>query len=99
VAAAAAPPPACPPESAGAAGDLLVQNFLFCPVTVNVARGSELRWINRDQVPHTVSADGDVFDTGNFGRDEPRSIRFDTPGTFTYFCRLHPFMRGTVVVA
>lgn len=90
----------CPPELGDpAAGDLVVQNFLFCPVRVSVAPGAELRWSNRDAAPHTVSADGDEFDTGNFGRGEVRSVRFDRPGTYHYFCRLHPFMRGTVVVA
>lgn len=89
----------CPPEVAEPGGDLLVQNFLFCPVSVTVVAGSELRWSNRDQAPHTVTADGDAFDTGGFGRGEVRSVRFDRPGTFHYFCRLHPFMRGTVVVA
>ncbi len=90
----------CPPDAAtDPGGALVVQNFLFCPVSVTVPAGSELRWSNRDQAPHTVSADGGEFDTGNFGRGELRSLRFDRPGTFHYFCRLHPFMRGTVVVA
>ena len=90
----------CPPDAAtDPGGALVVQNFLFCPVSVTVPAGSELRWSNRDQAPHTVSADGGEFDTGNFGRGELRSLRFDRPGTYHYFCRLHPFMRGTVVVA
>jgi plastocyanin len=89
----------CPPDQPGPAGTLLVQNFLFCPIRVTVAAGSELRWSNRDTAPHTVSADGDEFDTGTFGRGEERTVRFERAGTFHYFCRLHPFMRGTVVVA
>ncbi len=89
----------CPPDGADPAGTLLVQNFLFCPGTVTVTAGSELRWVNRDQAPHTVSADNAEFDTGNFGHGEVRGIRFDRSGTYRYFCRLHPFMRGTVVVA
>ena len=98
VAGTGAPQAACPPEPADAAAGLLVQNFLFCPVTVTVARGSELRWVNRDQAPHTATADGPDFDTGAFGQGEARTVRFDRAGTYTYFCRLHPFMRGTVVV-
>ena len=89
----------CPPDAVDPAGALVVQNFLYCPISVTVPAGSELRWSNRDTVPHTVSADGDEFDTGNFGRGEVRAVRFERPGTFHYFCRLHPFMRGTVVVA
>ena len=96
---AAGPAASCPPaDPAAAPGELLVQNFLFCPATVTVAPGTELRWTNRDGALHTVSADSDLFDTGNFGRGEARTIRFETPGTHAYFCRLHPFMRGTVVV-
>ena len=87
----------CPPTPADAPGPL-VQNFLYCPATVTVAAGAEVRWTNLDQALHTVSADGNEFDTGNFGRGEVRGVRFDRPGTFPFFCRLHPFMRGTVVV-
>ncbi|MDQ4069109.1 MAG: cupredoxin domain-containing protein, partial [Actinomycetota bacterium] len=89
---------ACPPEAADPGAPLIV-NFLYCPATVTVAVGTELGWTNRDQALHTVTADSGGFDTGNFGRGEVRTIRFDRPGTFPYFCRLHPFMRGTVVVA
>jgi plastocyanin len=89
----------CPPDAVDPGGALVVQNFLFCPVSVTVPVGSELRWSNRDAAPHTVSADGDEFDTGAFPRGEARTVRFDRPGTYHYFCRLHPFMRGTVVVA
>ena len=90
---------ACPPQPADPAAPLNVQNFLFCPPTLTVAPGTELRWVNRDSAPHTASADSGEFDTGNFGQGEVRSVRFQRPGTFPYFCRLHPFMRGTVVVA
>jgi plastocyanin len=88
----------CPPDQRDPGGALVVQNFLFCPTRVTVVAGAEMRWSNRDTAPHTVSADGDEFDTGTFNRGEERTVRFDRAGTFHYFCRLHPFMRGTVVV-
>lgn len=77
-----------------------VDNFSFSPAEVTVAPGTRVVWTNRDDIPHTVT-----------DRDPPRAMRsqpldtgesfsftFDKPGTYSYFCSLHPHMQGTVVV-
>ena len=48
--------------------------------------------------PHTATADDSSFDTGDLDKGDSKSVTFDKPGTFTYYCRFHPFMKATVEV-
>jgi plastocyanin len=77
-----------------------IDNFSFTPAEITVAAGSRVTWVNRDDIPHTVT-----------GADDPRLIRsppldtgesftftFAKPATYRYFCSLHAHMQGTVVV-
>ena len=91
--------------AAVAAGDggeaaISVDKFTFSPPLLTVAAGTRVVWTNRDDIPHTV-----------VGADDPRTLRsppldtddsfaftFAAPGTYRYFCSLHPHMQGTVVV-
>lgn len=75
-----------------------IQNFAFAPASASVNVGDSVTWTNNDTVPHTATADGGTFDTGNLNAGGSGSVTFSTAGTFTYFCAIHPNMRGTVVV-
>jgi plastocyanin len=75
-----------------------IADFEFDPETVTVATGSELTWTNSDEAPHTVTADDESLDTGDLDRGDAGSVTFDEPGTFSYYCRFHPFMKATVEV-
>jgi plastocyanin len=92
----AAQPAASP---ASAASQVVIENFTFTPDDLTVAVGTEVTWTNRDDVPHTVTSDdktafaSDLLDTG-----DTFAHRFDAPGTFPYFCSVHPMMTATVVV-
>jgi plastocyanin len=75
-----------------------ISNFTFEPQTTTIARGETVRFVNSDDMVHTiVAADGsfrsDALDTG-----DSFAATFTKPGSFTYFCGLHPFMKGTIVV-
>jgi plastocyanin len=65
-----------------------IDNFSFAPDALVVAPGIKVTWTNRDDIPHTV--------TDAAGQRSFRSA--DTPGTYHYFCSLHPHMQGTVIV-
>ncbi|HET7133966.1 MAG TPA: metallophosphoesterase [Gammaproteobacteria bacterium] len=89
-----------PPAAQAAARTIVIGNFTFSPANVEVPAGTTLTWSNEDDEPHTVvSADGNPaiksppLDTG-----EKYATLFDRPGTYGYFCSLHPHMTGTVVV-
>lgn len=82
-------------ESAGPV-QVGISLFAYEPAQLTVAAGTEVVWTNNDPAPHTATGDG--FDTGEFGLGESAAVRFDTPGSFPYFCTLHPSMRAVVVV-
>ena len=77
-----------------------IDNFTFTPATVMVAPGTKVVWTNRDDIPHTVtSADSPLaFRSPALDTDDTFATVFDRPGTFRYFCALHPHMQGRVVV-
>ena len=75
-----------------------IVNFAYDPDPVQVATGGKVIWQNMDSAPHTATADGGSFDTGNLEEGKIKSESFKTAGTFTYFCEIHPEMHGTVEV-
>ena len=80
------------------AGRIDIAGFAFCPVARTVAAGSEVVWVNDDLSPHTVTFD-DAVDSGTLTPGGSWSTRFTQPGVYAYYCRFHPGMAGTVVVA
>ena len=70
------------------------------PAKLTVAVGTTVTWTNNGILPHTVSAAGGSFESGNVQPGESFSFTFDAPGEYGYFCRPHVFigMTGTVVV-
>jgi len=81
------------------AADVTVKigNFTFGPQDVKVKAGTTVTWTNEDDIPHTVVSPNN-FRSKVLDTDQTYSFTFTTPGTFKYFCSLHPHMTGTVVV-
>ena len=76
-----------------------IDNFAFSPAVITVAPGTTVRWTNRDDIPHTVvSDDKTTFKSKVMDTDEQFSYTFSKPGTYSYFCSIHPHMTGKVVV-
>ena len=88
------------PTTAPAEQVVKIDNFAFDPSTLTVARGTKVTWINRDDVPHTAtsSAKPRAFNSKALDTDDQFSFVFTTPGTYAYFCALHPHMTATIVV-
>ncbi len=76
----------------------VVQDFLFRPARLEIAPGTTVVWTNGGQVIHSVTAEDGSFDSGQIEVGDRRGITFSTPGTFSFRCTPHPFMRGEVVV-
>jgi plastocyanin len=102
------PPPAVNPPAPGAAAapgapagptnvSVGIANNLFSPATVTVNAGSTVTWSNSDTVTHTATADDGSFSSGLVKKATSWAHTFATPGTFTYFCEIHPEMTGTVI--
>jgi plastocyanin len=88
------------PPSAGPAGAPRadIAGFAFKPGTISVKVGTTVRWTNRDEAPHTVTASSGGFTSKQLGKGGVYTRRFASAGTFAYLCALHPNMKGRVVV-
>ena len=75
-----------------------IENFAFNPASVTVTAGATVTWTNNDAAPHTATGDGGEFDTGTIASGGSASVTFDTPGTYTYHCTIHPNMTATIIV-
>jgi plastocyanin len=83
--------------TASAAKTVEIHNFAFNPATVRVQRGARVAFANSSNVTHTATKSG-AFDTKRIAPGKSVAVRFDKRGTFAYHCKIHPFMKGKVVV-
>lgn len=77
-----------------------IRDFSFQPKTIKVATGTTVTWTQGDDVAHTVTSTdpAGLFDSGDLSRGERFAFTFTEPGTYRYFCSIHPSMRGAVIV-
>lgn len=75
-----------------------IVDFAYDPDPTTIQAGGKVIWMNEDSAPHTATADDDSFDTGTIEQGKLASESFKQPGTYTYFCTVHPSMHGTVEV-
>jgi len=85
-------------EPAASPLEVQVDNFTFGPATLNVPVNSTVTWVNKDDLPHTVASNDGVFKSKALDTDDKYSYTFSKPGTYAYFCSIHPKMVGTIVV-
>lgn len=93
------------PKTSGSAGatsaapsDVKIDNFSFTPQEIRVKAGTTITWTNRDDIPHTVTSTESIFKSKALDTDETFSTTLAKPGTYSYFCSIHPKMTGKVVV-
>ena len=72
--------------------------------SVNIARGTILRWVNQDPFPHTVTSGTpeeptDIWNSGQLATGEDFAYTFGEAGTYEFYCTIHPYMKATVTVA
>lgn len=75
-----------------------IDNFSFGPSSITVSPGTTLTWTNRDDVPHVVASVDNFFKSKALDTDDHFSFTFTKPGTYEYFCAIHPKMTGKIVV-
>jgi plastocyanin len=82
------------------AADMVVRidNFAFYPQRLTVKSGTTVVWENADGIPHTIASSTKIFRSKALDTGDEFSFTFMTPGTYEYFCSLHPHMTGTIVV-
>lgn len=79
---------------------IAIDNFAFDPPTLTVAPGTRIVWTNKYEEPHTVTSVNKEmpFKSQGLDTDDTFAITFDKPGTYKYFCSVHPHMVGEIVV-
>ena len=75
-----------------------IKEFTYLPPQLRVPVGTRVTWTNRDEEVHTVTSAAGAFASAGLSKDETFTQTFTKPGTYPYFCALHPQMRATVVV-
>lgn len=91
--------------------DKMLSNYTWVPIedmafgslmaggsVTTIVAGQTIMWTNNDSVSHTATADDNSWGTGTLKTGQSFVRRFDTPGTYTYFCSYHPEMMGTIIV-
>ncbi|MGK4585440.1 cupredoxin domain-containing protein [Kitasatospora sp. HPMI-4] len=96
-----APPYGGQPSAPAAANAVTIKNFAFSPATLTVKAGTKVTWTNTDPDAHTVTSkqgSGGPLQSPALATNDTYSYTFDKPGTYPYFCTIHPFMTATVEV-
>jgi plastocyanin len=75
-----------------------IDNFSYMPHDLTVGAGTTIIWVNNDDIPHTVVSTTDLFKSKALDTDDKFSFTFDKPGTYEYFCSIHPKMTAKVIV-
>jgi plastocyanin len=88
-----------PSWAQSAPGTVSIDNFTFTPQKLTVKAGTTVTWINKDDIPHGIASSDNAFAKSKaLDTDNSYSFTFTTPGTYAYFCYVHPHMTGTIVV-
>jgi len=83
------------------ANSITIENFAFNPATLTIKPGSKVSWTNRDGVDHTIVSDSGspvLFKSEALATGASFSFTFTQPGTYAYYCSIHPSMKGTIIV-
>jgi plastocyanin len=86
------------PAQATSSPEVTIDNFTFTAASITVPTGTEVTWVNRDDIPHTVVSQDGVFRSKALDTDDKFTFKFSQPGTYHYFCSIHPKMTAEVVV-
>ena len=78
--------------------EVKIDNFNFTPPALTIPVGTKVTWVNKDDVPHTVTSDDKFFGSRALDTDDKFSFTFQTTGTYSYYCSVHPKMIGKVIV-
>jgi plastocyanin len=81
-----------------ASTNVSIDNFSFTPMDLTIRAGQQVTWTNKDDVPHTIVSVDHLFKSKALDTDESFSFTFKDPGTYEYFCSVHPRMTAKVIV-
>jgi plastocyanin len=77
---------------------VIIENFSFNPKELTVSTGTVVTWINNDDSPHFVLNTDKIFSSTALDTNDKYTFKFNSPGIYNYFCKIHPMMTGTIIV-
>jgi len=92
------PPEAAATMAAATAPQVTLEHEKFGPATVTIRAGTTVTWVNNDGDLHTVTSSQGLFASPGLDPGDTFAYRFTAPGTYPYFCAVHPHMKGTILV-
>ena len=92
------PKQAEPATAAATAPQVTLEQAMFGPATLTIRVGAAVTWVNNDGDLHTVTSTQGLFASPGLDSGDTFAYRFTAPGTYPYFCALHPHMKGTIIV-
>ena len=84
--------------STDSAIEVKIDNFAFTPGAIKIKSGTQVTWINNDDIPHTVDSTQGKFKSAALDTDQKFEFRFTEAGEYPYYCRMHPKMTGSIIV-
>ena len=88
----------CGGEKPSQTNYVTIDNFKFAPETLIVPVGTKVTWVNKDDMAHTVASKDKQFKSHALDTDQTFTFTFTSPGTYDYYCSVHPKMTGKVIV-
>lgn len=87
-------------ETGTVTNQVIIDNFTFGPAKLTIPVGTKVTWVNHDDVPHVIKSTGTEkgFTSRALDTDDQFSYVFSAPGTYIYFCAIHPMMTGQIIV-
>jgi plastocyanin len=97
-------PPATTPATpipAGGSNQIAIKNFAFSPAALTIKTGTTVTWTNQDGAPHQIASDPGTpvaFKSESLVNGASYQFTFTQAGTYSYYCTIHPSMKGTIIV-
>lgn len=77
---------------------VIMKDDAYAPTRLTITAGQTVTFVNQDDDAHTVTSSNGWFDSKGLDTNGVWRHTFTKPGTYAYFCELHPFMKGTIIV-
>jgi plastocyanin len=94
----AAPAPGLATAAPADEATVTIDNFTFSPAALTIKPGTKVTFVNHDDMPHSIVDAGGKFKSKVLDSDQSFSMTFATAGDVTYFCGIHPHMKGKITI-
>ncbi|PYP93448.1 MAG: amicyanin [Candidatus Angelobacter sp. Gp1-AA117] len=78
--------------------EIKIDNFSFTPASITIPAGTEVHWKNNDDIPHNVVSNDHTIKSKVLDTGDDFAYTFSQPGTYDYFCSIHPKMTARIIV-